>query len=396
MSEDEDEARYSRSPELSRKSVMSPRRRDQVERDIKEGRLRRGHGEDRTTRDKRRIEERSNGDYQRRRTPSLSPPRVTNRLNPSLPAKPVQAIESLAPPHRSRAQPYSLSPADTFVPLPSSSRAPISFDLSQQQQPPQGGFRSRMGPSTLDNGPPQPSKLPFDRPAPPIAQNRPPPRPPSHVEPSRPSYGAASRFESNVEPPPAPPPLPIETKPDSYPAPPPAPYHLGNRPTDPPTSVDSPASLGQVTPAEPATSVDEEELFLGVRSKYGLNDVWVDAPEDPSESTIEATEVVKEEDEHKFFGASHISEYTLQQKLGEGTFGVVYKGVRGPENAVVSEKEREEENENWKRGLRVRKGDVVALKQIIFHNEGDGVSLSRSSDTPTVHLADALLLYSYR
>lgn len=240
----------------------------------------------------------------------------------------------------------------------------------------QGNYRSRMGPSTLDSAAPHPSNNSFDRPAPPIAQNRPLPRPPAHIEPSRPSYGAASRFEANVEPPPPPPPLLVEPKPDSYPNPPPAPYHLGNRPTDPVTSTDSPASLGQVTPAEPASTVEEEEEHLeGVRSKFGLGDSWVDPPEDSVDTVGEAESVKPEKEEHKFFGASHISEYTLQQKLGEGTFGVVYKGVRGQEDAIVSEEERMEENENWKRGLRVRKGDVVALKQIIFHNEGDGVSL---------------------
>jgi len=374
MSEDEEERQVSRSPVWDRKSVMSPRRKQQLEREIKEGRLNQGYADNRKYSDGRRSEDRSNGgkgDYQRRRTNSPSPPLPTSHLDLSLPSKPVRAIESLAPSHhRSRPpQPPLQSPADNFAPLPSS-HEPVSMNFSQ------GNYRSRMGPSTLDSAPPRASDNSFDRPAPPIAQNRPLPRPPAHIEPSRPSYGAASRFEANVEPPPPPPPLLVEPKPDSCPNPPPAPYHLGNRPTDPVTSTDSPASLGQVTPAEPASTVEEEEEHLeGVRSKFGLGDSWVDPPEDSVDTVGEAESVKPEKEEHKFFGASHISEYTLQQKLGEGTFGVVYKGVRGQEDAIVSEEERMEENENWKRGLRVRKGDVVALKQIIFHNEGDGVSL---------------------
>jgi len=72
-----------------------------------------------------------------------------------------------------------------------------------------------------------------------------------------------------------------------------------------------------------------------------------------------------------FVGASHISEYQLQQKLGEGTFGVVWKGIRdkgkGRESAT-------QEQALVDRGMKVRKGDVVALKEIILHNEMDGVS----------------------
>ncbi|ORY55735.1 kinase-like domain-containing protein [Leucosporidium creatinivorum] len=45
-------------------------------------------------------------------------------------------------------------------------------------------------------------------------------------------------------------------------------------------------------------------------------------------------------------------EYSLQEKLGEGTFGLVGQG------------------------LKVRRGDVVALKQIILHNEGDGMPIT--------------------
>lgn len=50
---------------------------------------------------------------------------------------------------------------------------------------------------------------------------------------------------------------------------------------------------------------------------------------------------------HKFRGCSSIEEYEVLSKLGEGTFGEVYKG-------------------------KSRTGSVVALKKILMHNEKDG------------------------
>lgn len=88
-------------------------------------------------------------------------------------------------------------------------------------------------------------------------------------------------------------------------------------------------------------------------------------------------EVDEEPNERVFVGSSHIKEYTLQEKLGEGTFGVVWKGVKGQIEGVAAEEvERIEKQEEKlvQQGLKVRRGDVVALKQIILHNEGDGVS----------------------
>lgn len=84
----------------------------------------------------------------------------------------------------------------------------------------------------------------------------------------------------------------------------------------------------------------------------------------------------------KFVGSSHISEYQLQEKLGEGTFGLVFKGVRRPKELKwvggdEKEREREVNDGEVERGLKVRRGDVVALKEIILHNEQDGVSSCR-------------------
>lgn len=84
-------------------------------------------------------------------------------------------------------------------------------------------------------------------------------------------------------------------------------------------------------------------------------------------------------DEHPFVGSSHISEYTLKTKLGEGTFGLVWLGIRGKVdnkgNALARSGVDKEEEKLVSRALKVRKGDVVALKEILVHNESDGVSL---------------------
>lgn len=53
---------------------------------------------------------------------------------------------------------------------------------------------------------------------------------------------------------------------------------------------------------------------------------------------------------HSFTGCSRISDYELQGKLGEGTFGEVH------------------------RAKSKKTGKLVALKKIIMHNEKDGVS----------------------
>lgn len=252
-----------------------------------------------------------------------------------------------------------------------------------------------MGPSTLDRPSPQSHSQALPRPPPSLNENgsRPPPAPPLPPAPAppRPSYGSAasrpedfnaSRQQAVLDSlPSSQPPPPPTTANDEYQVPPPAPYHAGNRPTDPKdVKFESPsATKGQNTPttteiADAPEDSESEDVYRGVRTLRGMEDVWVEPVVETTSMDIDGEKPLEERGEHRFFGASHIDEYTLQQKLGEGTFGVVYKGIRGKEGVVVTAEEREEENKMWKRGLRVRKGDVVALKQIIFHNEGDGVS----------------------
>ncbi|KAI5477903.1 P-TEFb-associated cyclin-dependent protein kinase Cdk9 [Pseudohyphozyma bogoriensis] len=68
---------------------------------------------------------------------------------------------------------------------------------------------------------------------------------------------------------------------------------------------------------------------------------------------------VWDDDERKFPGCSDVKDYEKQEKLGEGTFGVVYKARRvAPDSG------------------RVKKGDVVALKEILVHNESDGMPIT--------------------
>ncbi|GAA5871594.1 hypothetical protein JCM16303_000804 [Sporobolomyces ruberrimus] len=402
MSEDDDRSRsVSRSPGLVKQSVLSPRSRTKMERDLREGRVH-GYGSQREKEDSRF----SARNAEVKKEVMKTPPRTAalgGQLNPSLPRKPEAPLGT---PGGSQRRPDSRLSRTPDVARPSP-RGSDSASLPNEIAPPPRGvgtgeYRSRMQPSTLDD---RDRLHPYSRPTPPAHSQALPHSPSDGSEPlvPRPAYGSASSRISFPEPdsarlttatyappPPPPPPAPFqppENEPEIRPIPPPAPYHAGNRPTDPPeTHSDSPfgtsPTKGQTTPIETADTplFGPDGNFCGVRTRAGgKTDFWVEARTDSPLTTAPSTPGPGEdgsEEEHGFFGASHISEYTLQQKLGEGTFGVVYKGVRGKEGAVVTSEERENEEENWKRGLRVRKGDVVALKQIIFHNEGDGLPIT--------------------
>jgi serine/threonine protein kinase len=94
-----------------------------------------------------------------------------------------------------------------------------------------------------------------------------------------------------------------------------------------------------------------------------------------------------------FVGVSSITSYELVEKLGEGTFGEVFKGIyRGRLYAqqqklqqatqktadYVAESSDDDVEETDDRTIEtkgsVKSGMVVALKRIIVHNELDGVS----------------------
>lgn len=93
------------------------------------------------------------------------------------------------------------------------------------------------------------------------------------------------------------------------------------------------------------------------------------------------------------FGASPLSQYSLEEKLGEGTFGVVHKARR--KDSSVSVMTQIEHDRRFKKAMkrklrlglsvedegnmgasRVQEGDVVALKKIVMHNDMDGVPIT--------------------
>lgn len=93
------------------------------------------------------------------------------------------------------------------------------------------------------------------------------------------------------------------------------------------------------------------------------------------------------------FGASALSQYSLEEKLGEGTFGVVHKARR--KDGSVSTMPPSESDRRFRKlekrrarqggksnavgnlGVsRVNDGDVVALKKIVMHNDMDGVPIT--------------------
>lgn len=96
---------------------------------------------------------------------------------------------------------------------------------------------------------------------------------------------------------------------------------------------------------------------------------------------------------YTLFGASPLSQYILEEKLGEGTFGVVHK-ARRKEGSVtlmpitehdrrfrkaLKRKKRHCETHSDATTLgcsRVSEGDVVALKKIVMHNDMDGVPIT--------------------
>lgn len=114
------------------------------------------------------------------------------------------------------------------------------------------------------------------------------------------------------------------------------------------------------------------------------------------------------ERQYVLFGSSQLDDYILEEKVGEGTFGVVHKAIRKTgsvrqyptggsvspplTDSVVCRKKRswklrartqgelasggsECNEEDWQRS-KVREGQVVALKKIVMHNDLDGVPIT--------------------
>ncbi|GAA5936569.1 uncharacterized protein JCM15063_001924 [Sporobolomyces koalae] len=337
------------SPPPPQKSLMSPRTKKRSEQAIAEGR---GYREDRP-----RDED---ADSSRRAEPLRAS--VTGGSK----AAPLPPRSTLALPHKPTAPQGIHSIAH-----------PSDQTRRTQDAPQYSGSEQRHNPL---NGDAQQERQ-YDAGTPPL-QNRHVQRPAHESGPPRPAYGSAARLDPGLDSngqSHASRPRGLQNGDARYPAPPPAPFHKEAAPTDPPVGSEPVSGAGgRLTPIQVARST-RNESYAGVRTESGLNELWLGVqPRGPVAETSDAdpSAQVDLDETHSFFGASHIDEYTLQQKLGEGTFGVVYKGIRGKENEVVSAEEREVEKQNWHRGLRVKKGDVVALKQIIFHNEGDGLPIT--------------------
>jgi hypothetical protein len=95
-----------------------------------------------------------------------------------------------------------------------------------------------------------------------------------------------------------------------------------------------------------------------------------------------------------YVGSSKFTDiYQQEEKLGEGTFGVVFKAsvIKSPVDARdqhgSDEKSSQTERKvRWFHRRRIAvEGDKVALKKIILHNESEGVSI-RSFYIPIAHL----------
>ncbi|BGP49219.1 serine/threonine protein kinase, CMGC, CDC2/CDK sub [Rhodotorula kratochvilovae] len=234
-----------------------------------------------------------------------------------------------------------------------------------------------------------------DAAVPPSADRAPPP--PGAPPPPPPQLG------SN-QPPPPPPPMQQQLAPSGPLRP--VPIHA---PEHPDVSASTLASGGTTslarTPAAPigtpaarsprggpsAGSIAADAAPPRVRTKVGVQELWL---RPPSPSLDELTLAARARGTQprapgSYVGCSDVGEYQLKEKLGEGTFGVVWKGVRGAKGAVWGEREREDEERRVKeRGLRVRHGDVVALKEIIFHNEGDGMPITSIREIRLLKMLD--------
>ncbi|GAA5988174.1 hypothetical protein JCM10908_002094 [Rhodotorula pacifica] len=234
--------------------------------------------------------------------------------------------------------------------------------------------------------PPRPLGAPTLPPPPPAMAAQPPLISNGHDAARLPTYGAVLPMR------PPPPPIPELERPQ-------APYHPAvpvntNGPAPSVTPIDSATTSRAMTPAAAAPVEQVEHPPPAVRTQRPHEELWLRSLEPNEEiegifagSTAEPAASPPSPSERKYVGCSHISEYTLQEKLGEGTFGVVWKGLRGGSNPATK-MSAQEEAQLLQRGLRVKRGDVVALKQIIFHNEGDGLPITSVREIRILKMLD--------
>ncbi|KPV71784.1 uncharacterized protein RHOBADRAFT_19042, partial [Rhodotorula graminis WP1] len=208
--------------------------------------------------------------------------------------------------------------------------------------------------------PPNPaaySHQPGPPPPPPGAPPPPPPPPPALAPPH--SDPARAPLHPAVDP-------AVSSRPGSQSSTSRTPADPSSGPAAGTPALRSPRALAAAAvPVEPAAPPRVRTRLGGLRA-----DPWVRAPSPSLDELAAAARAVHPpvpvRDARSYVGCSDIAEYEKQGKLGEGTFGVVWKG----------------------RGLRVRHGDVVALKQIIFHNEGDGMPITSIREIRLLKMLD--------
>jgi len=279
---------------------------------------------------------------------------------PDFPPAPPRPDVALAPPFREAGTPDGLAPAPTM------------FEMQRAQAQ---ALASR-------NGAPLPPQQPVP---PPPGLAPPPPPPPAPVPPH--SDPAHAPLHPALDP-------TVSSRPGSRSSTARTPFGPGSGPAAGTPALRSPRTLAGTAAAVPV----EPAAPPRVRTRLGnaRYDPWLRAPSPSLDELAAAARAVHPpvplRDARSYVGCSDIGEYEKQGKLGEGTFGVVWKGVRGGRGKLWGDREREEEERLVReRGLRVRHGDVVALKQIIFHNEADGVRPSPSLLLVSTRLDEAVL-----
>lgn len=277
-------------------------------------------------RDGDRQRERDRDREYERRPPA--PPHLPSRPNPPNPSQPVPP--RLAPPHHTPIAPIA---RDAQV---LASRPPIGFSL------PAPPHAVGLQPMTLSSSNGSEADRPLTHGA--VLPPRPPPPPAAPLERPQAPYHPAVPIDANVS-------------------------------VADVTPVESAAPSRALPPAVPVITETVQHAPPAVRTQRPHEELWLRTlqPDEEIEGVFSAAATPAPFTDRKYVGCSHISEYTLQEKLGEGTFGVVWKGRRGGVDPATN-MSADEEAQLVQRGLRVKRGDVVALKQIIFHNEGDGVS----------------------
>ena len=138
-----------------------------------------------------------------------------------------------------------------------------------------------------------------------------------------------------------------------------------------PFFLPSPVAKGTAATAESAIS-DEKDLEMDI---------------DEASKALSPSAGVPPVQARQFtlFGTSRLDDYQLEEKLGEGTFGVVHKARRkadsvknmsSEETAKKASRRSRRDNKAVPCASRVKAGDVVALKKIVMHNDMDGIPIT--------------------